>query len=80
MDKLWVIQKINSWQADESSGIDVVEDFVYKGTEESVKQLVKQYGCISGCDGAYEYREYLSYKEYKYPKIWTTIPESYIRK
>ena len=77
MDKLWLIEKKCDWTADESCGVDTVNEFVYKGTEESVKKYIEQYGKKKEYDGCYCEIKYLQYKEYEYPKIWTTFPEDF---
>ena len=77
MDKLWLVQKRCLWFFDEQSGEDIVEEFVYNGSEESVKQLIMQYGEVEDYDQGYYSITRLIYKEYNYPKIWTIFPESF---
>ena len=80
MDKLWLVQKLSSWQYDEQSGIEIVEEFVYKGTEESIWRLQEQYGDVYKNDEYGDVIEYIYHKEYKHPEIRTDFPESFYRK
>lgn len=78
---MYHVKLTDEWQCDELSGTNILMEFVYDGSEDSVRKLCKQYGMEYFIDKNYtEHYVSIEYCVYEPLEVRKTFPKELSRK